>query len=257
MAGTRFDEIQLKRGLKARYLEHRYTLELFKSQPFATQNDGTVASGVGGEVNVMSLGRNLFEYSPKGTQTILVPALVAGGLDIGMDQTDNDGVELTQGITSRSPGAFTVGTDGPLFFSVQLSIEDVSGTDDCLVGFRRAAAYQANVDDFTDMAAFNVNNSDILIETILNNAATTTTDTTNNWLDGETHTLTVKVSRAGLVSYEIDGVAPTTVPAAFTFDATDVILPMVFLLNSSDLVGQVLLKRWECGLGSRSTAPTA
>lgn len=226
----------------------RYSYEEFEGIPVIAKNDGFSApTGATGDVNtLMTPGGNAFEYHVKGTQTILAPTFGALGYDISQDQTDNDGVEYTQGITARSKSAFTVGSEG-FFLSVNFSIADVSGTDDCAVGFRAAAAYAANIDDYTDMAVLNVISGAINIETILNNGATTTTDTNNPWADGETHTLKIIVSKSGIVTYQIDGVAPT-VTAAFTFDASDVVVPFFFFLHSADVAGVVNLKKWECGL---------
>jgi hypothetical protein len=226
----------------------RYTHEDFKAIPIASLNNGHgTPAGSTGTVNLLKTERNSFEYHIKGTQTILIPAFSADGLDVGFDQTDNDGLEISQGITARTKGAFVVGTD-EFYFSVEFSIATVAGTDDCAVGFRKAAAYQANIDDYTDMAVLNVISGDIKIETILNNAATVTTDTTNNWADGETHTLTVIVNKSGAVTYLIDGVAPTTV-AAFTFDSGDTVIPFFFMLQANAAqTGVVNLKKWECGL---------
>jgi hypothetical protein len=67
------------------------------------------------------------------------------------------------------------------------------------------------------MAVINCLAGDFKIETIDDNNATTTTDTTDNASDGTDHTIEVRVSAAGVVTYLIDGVAPTTT-AAFTID---------------------------------------
>lgn len=225
----------------------RYTYEEFEVAPTAIKSDGkTAASGTTGDTNLLTFERTRFEYHIKGTQTINVPTFSASGLDIGMDQTDNDGVELSQGITARSKAAFVAGTDS-FFFRVQFSIEDVSGTDDCAIGFRTAEAYQANFDDYNNAVCLNVISGDIKIETILNNAATATTDTTDNWADGETHTLEVIVNKDRTVTFKIDGVAPT-VTAAYTCDSGDVLVPFFFFLHASDVAGVVNIKSWECGL---------
>jgi len=208
-------------------------------EPVSAAVGGGAATGTAGDQNIMMMGPNPYEYSPKGTQTILAPKLGAAGLDVNMDQTDNDGVEIVPGTNSLiSRYAFTIGTDPEFEFRLSFSIADVSGTDDCLMGFRKVQAYQANVDDYTDMAAFNVESGDIKIETILNNAATTTTDTTDNWADAATHELKVRVRKDGSCQFFIDGAAPT-VTAAFTFDSGDVVVPFFFLLNSSDVAGAV------------------
>lgn len=222
------------------------TYELFKSNPVTAAVGGGAASGTAQTANAMLFPGNAFEYAALGTQTITAPSLLTGGLNIGMDQTNNDGVEITQGILSRSKHAYTIDTDSTFYLRVKFSIEDVSGTDDCAIGFRKLQAYQANIDDYTDMAVLNVISGDIKIETILNNAATVTTDTTQNWADGETHTLEVRVDETGAVTYLIDGAAPT-VTAAFTFDTTDVVVPFIYFLNDTDLAGQVNLIEYECG----------
>ena len=224
MPVTNFSELAIDTGLKATYLDRRHTIEEFEVPPVVVQTDGTVPSGVDAEVNVMAIGSNVFEMANIGTQTIIVPVLEADGLDIGRDLTDNDGCQVSQGILARSKSAFTIGTDA-FYLKVTFKIADMSGTDDCFVGFRKTAAYQAaNLDDYTDFAGLNVILGDIKVETALNNAATTTTDATDNWLDTESHTLEVYVSKAGAATYKIDGAAPTAT-AAFTFDSGDVVVP--------------------------------
>jgi hypothetical protein len=100
----------------------------------------------------------------------------------------------------------------------------VSGSDICAVGFRKTQAYNATFVNYTDKATLNKIGGNINISTAINDAADVDTDTTEDWADGETHILEVYVSAAGVVTYKIDGEAPGTV-AAFTFDATDVVVP--------------------------------
>lgn len=243
-----FTDITLKKDLtvKGKIINVKGTYELFKSNPVVSKVAGGASGGTTGDTNVMLFPMTAFEYHIKGTQTITAPSRTATGLDIGMDQTDNDGVEISQGILAGSKHAYTIGTDDAFFIRVKFKIADVSGTDDCAIGFRKTQAYQANIDDYTDMAALNVISGDINIETILNNAATTTTDTTLNWADGETHELRVEVSRSGAVTYKVDDVAPTTT-AAFTFDSGDVVVPFMFFLHATDVAGAVELIEWEVG----------
>ena len=207
------------------------------------------------------------QYHVLGTQTILGPARVDAGLNITQDLTDNDGLEYTLGVeepadtviadtAGSSAGTFKVGTDKPFFVRLNFKLTDVSGTDDCALGFRKAEAYQANVDDYDEMAALNVISGDIKIETILNAAATTTTDTTDNWADAETKTLMVIVDSDGslygqarAVYYEIDGAIPTALPtAAFKFDADELVVPFFYFLNASDVAESTILVSWESGL---------
>jgi len=225
-----------------------YVYEDFKGPALTVSDLGAgAASGTAGQVNYCTMGGHVFEICVKGTQTILGPARTATGLDISQDQTDNDGVEWTTGILSRGENVFTAGTSGAFSFSLKLKITDVSGTDDCCVGFRKAEAYQANVDDYDEAAFLNVILGDIYIETILNAGATTSTDTTDNWADAATKTLKVKVSAARAVTYLIDGVAPTTT-AAFTFDSGEVLVPFFFFLQATTSPGIVELIEWISGL---------
>lgn len=201
-------------------------------------------TGTTGDVNRILSGPNYYEYHIKGTQTIVAPTWGASGMDIGMDQTDNDGVELTNGITARSKAAYTVGTDD-CYFETTINVADVSGTDDLCIGFRKQAAYAANVDDYTDAAYFQIVGTAMNIETILNNAATSTTAITNTVADGVSVTLRVEV-RSGVTWFYINGAAPST-QVNFTFDTGDVIMPFIFFLHSTDVAGIVNVSQWECG----------
>lgn len=227
----------------------------FFTEPVTSKRLGGAATGSTGDVNEMILGGHglapaaHFEWHVKGTQTILTPVKTATGLDIAMDQTNNDGLEVSNGILYRadSPVAFKVGTDPGFYFKCKFKLADVSGTDDCAIGFRKAEAYQAAIDDYDEMAALNVISGTVKIETILNNAATTTMSTTQSWADGETHTLAVFVSGAGLVTYQIDN-APPTVTAAFTFDSGEQVVPFFYYLHDSDVCDTIELIEWDCGL---------
>lgn len=205
------------------------------------------ATGTAGDENLCSCGGTTFEYHVLGTQTIVAPSLGTYGLNIVQDETENDGVEYCLGISALNRGVFTVGTSPAFFARMKFYIDDVSGTDDCAFGFRKVEAYQANIDDYDEMAALNVISGDVKIETILNGGATTTTDTTFNWADTGIHELEIDVSAAGVVTYKIDGSAPATT-AAFTFDDGEVVVPFFYLLAAADPeVAAVELIEFECG----------
>ena len=225
----------------------RHTFERFDDNPISAAIAGGAAGGSAGNENVLLTAENAFEYHIMGTQTIKAPSKAATGLDISMDNVDNDGIELTQGILAGSKHAYTIGTDGPFFLRVKFSIADVSGTDDCAVGFRLAEAYQANIDDYNDMACLNVISGAIYMETIVGGASTVPTDTTDTWGDGDIMELKVVVSDAGVVTYQVDGAAPTVV-AAFTFTDTIVVVPFVHYLHATTTPGAIILQEWECGL---------
>lgn len=229
----------------------------FLHEPITSKRAGGAATGSAGDRNVMlvpGVGNSPavpFEWTVIGTQTILTPVLTANGLDIGMDQTSGDGLEITQGITARSPFSFVVGTDRAFFLSVKVKVEDASGVNPLLVGFRKSEAFATDWNDYNDLAAIGIQGTSnpnlIKLATILTNAATVVTDTTNTWADAAEKTLRVQVSSDGVVTYQIDGSAPTTV-AAYTFTNGLTLVPFLRMVNAADVGGTVELSEWDCGL---------
>jgi len=225
-----------------------YFYSNFRGIPIGQVLAGGAASGTAQASNVLSIGGQEFLYSARGTQTITIPVRVASGLNVGMDQADNDGVEVTNGLSvATAKKVFVVGTDPDFFFRCKFSIGTVAGTDDCAVGFRKAEAAQANIDDYDEAAFLNVISGNIKRETILNGDPTTTVDTTLDWADGETHTLEVRVALSGVVSMYVDGVK-ATIGATFTFDSGENLVPFFFMLNANAAqAGVVALQEWEWG----------
>lgn len=235
--------------VKQRRLDVDYTYEKFQTAPVCMDVLGVAPAGTTGETCVAAFENNIFEYFILGAgQTLVTPSIAADGLLCSLDLTNNEGVEYSQGITARSRSAFTIGTSPAFYLKVGLLVADVSGSDICAVGFRKAAqAYQAAFADYTDKATLSKKNGDIYIVTALNNASDTETDTTVNWADAAAKVLEVYVSSTGVVTYKIDGVTPATV-AAFTFDTGDVVIPFFHLLHDATTPGAVHLQSWECGL---------
>ncbi len=221
------------------------TKEKFDSAPVCMQITGEVCDGTAEDEHAMLFPRTAFEFHNIGIATTLVPQMAATGLDVGRTQTNNIGIEITQGITAGSRAAMTIGTD-VFYGKLTLSIADVSGTDECRFGFRSAEAYDVAVDNYADFAALNVDGGDIKIETNLNDGTPAATDTTDDLADGGTVTLEVYVALSGVVTFKIDGAAPTTT-AAFTFDSGDVVVPFFHFFHDSDLAGAVVLQEWEIG----------
>jgi len=142
-------------------------------------------------VNFMCpLGRHL-EWIQIGTQTIISPIWTAGtGLDISLDATSNEGLELGCGPTAASGTLFkTIGVDNFRFRAKIATIDNVSGTDTFYVGLRKEQAYAPAVATYTDYAAIGCNTTAadmaLKIMTDLDDAGQTTTDTTDTLLDGE------------------------------------------------------------------------
>lgn len=223
----------------------------FKTQPVASAVTGAAAVGTDTAVNVMVVdGGYIMEYNNITTQTILVPQLAATGLNIDRDvDADNGGSEYTFGVLANSPYAFVVGTDPAFFIRGKYTIStDADGSDAFLTGFRKAQAYAPDYEDYDDMAAFNNANGRIDIETIIGDATTVVTDTTEtDWADGETHTFQVNVSAAGVVTYLYDGVTPT-VTVAYTFTDGLSLIPFVHLRHDTAYQDGTTMLELEIGL---------
>lgn len=235
----------------------RYVYEDFRT-PIATfDGDGDGVAGTTGP-NILVTGDNIFEYEGVGTMdsAVLIWNADTGLLLTSNMTSDNVGIEINLGNSAgadsttglRSKGAFTVGTDDAFGASLNFTLADVSGTDFCFFGFRKAEANQAaeGALTYTDYALLAVISGDIKIYTSLNNGTEGITDTTDNWADTENHTLTVLVDHIGRVTFEIDGVAPTTT-TSFTFDNGDVVMPFFRIQNATDIANGTVLKVWESG----------
>ena len=230
-------------------LRPKGAFDTFQFQPISVGKIGVGAAvGSAGSENLMYTGCNIFEYHIIGTASVLAPTRIATGLTIGLDVAENDGIEICPGILAGNGSAFVVGTDGPFHFRCTFDIADVSGSDNLMVGFRKAEAYQATaLDDYDEMAAFDVVSGDIKTATVINAATTVITDTTNDWADLATHVLEVDVALNGAVTYKIDGVAPGTT-VAYTFDAGEVVVPFFYNRYDATTPGVIYIIEWDCAL---------
>jgi len=194
-------------------------------------------SGVAQAENVVSFGNEYSaHYSPIATSTLLALVSTNSGLGLVLDATASEGVELSAPTWANSQKEFIVGKTAFSIYT-KVNIDDVSGLNPYWCGFRIKAAYAAAFTSYTDYAVIGLGNAtgDIFTSTRLNTGSATTTDTTNNWADGETHTLEVRVATNGAVTFFLDGYKPI-VTQAFTFDAGDAIIPVFgYALQTADL----------------------
>lgn len=206
-------------------------------------------TGAAGDINVFYSG-GAFPvkgvYSPKGTQTLLAPLLETTGLDISQDQTDNDGVEYVFGgpNTANNLLKHTVGTTPDTFIRIKLKIADVSGTDDCAVGFRKVEAFQANFDDYDELSSVNVISGNVKTETILNGGTTATSGALTTWADAAEKE--IKVILRGRKCYSYINGAALPVPS-HSFDVGEVVVPFLFFLQATTSPGKVHITELEYG----------
>ena len=176
------------------------------------------------------------------------PDMDAASLDIGCEQDDDDGFELIGGGFYGSSGKpMVVGQDPAFSFCATLAVEDVSGTDLLLMGWREMELHDGTYTNYTDFAAIGPISGDIKTITDLANAGETTTDTTDNYGNAGTAVkYCVLVSAAGVTTYTTNGNAPTTT-VAFTFADGTALVPFIYMLQDADLTGEVDLSLWQVG----------
>lgn len=231
---------------------------------------GQIAVSTDNTANFVHAGAVTFEIRNEQANADIIPTLLVdsnctNGWQIPNDNADNDGIEMGLGILDdvNMPNVFKIGTSGAFRLDVKFGIPDVSDYDVCVIGFRKVAAYGDAINApaafssavvYTDAAGFNVNAGDIYTfggvnQTGGGTGTYTSTDTTDNWADDAVKTLSVLVSSAGVVTYQIDGASPTVDTTTCTFDSGDNIIPfMVFTKGAAAADTPPILTTFYCGL---------
>lgn len=216
---------------------------------------GALMTGATGTVNdlVFQEGMMMQNFMIGAGQTKIIPIMEADGLDIALDLTATEGQEMNFGVLASNKHAYTIGTSAAFFFEARFKVADVSGCEPLIMGFRKQEANNGTFTSYTDYATIGIitsQNADLItLATQLNGGAITYTNTTDAWTDGQTHTLRVNVSAAGVVTYLIDGAAPSAV-AAYTFDNADVVMPYIHLVHAAVAPGKIHLISLACGFQS-------
>jgi hypothetical protein len=219
----------------------------FESAPIVSAVDVAGAAYAGGDAKTvpMWIDGEFFQQTNIGIKTILSPLQTATGLNVALDQVDNEGCEINNGILSNSPAAYVVGAGYDYVAECTVNIADVSGSDDCIFGVRKAEAHQAALDDYDEMAGLNVISGSVKAETILNGGATSTSSALATVADGVDVTLRVVVRNSGKCEFSVDGTLASSV--SFTFDSGEVIVPFFQFLHATTSPGDVILSAWKAG----------
>ena len=245
-------QYQFSDAINRRYWDNNYWFDNFKVNPITAAVGGGAATGVAGDNNVLYTQFGAYEWNVIGTQTILAPKLDTFGLNLVQDAAvAGDGSELCMGQTSLSPCAFTVGSDAAFFMEAVFKVQDVSGVNPLIIGFRKAQAFDATLANYTDFAAIGIVGvaAKIQTETQLATGGVVTTDSTQVATDGTVFQLKVKVSALGVVTYEYNYAVPTVV-AAFTFAPGTVVIPFIRQVQAADLTTQVATNFLQVGFQS-------
>lgn len=237
--------------INRRYWDNKYYFDNFIINPVTSAVGGGAATGVAGDNNVLFTQNEAYEWNVIGTQTILAPKLDDFGLNLVQDNTAGNGIELCAGQTALSPLAFTINQDPAFFFECQIKVQDVSGANPLIIGFRKVQAFDATLSNYTDFAAIGIvgTAAKIQTETQIASGGVTITDTTQVAIDGAVLILTINVSSAGVVTYQLNGSIPTVV-AAFTFAANTIVIPFIRFVEAADITTQASINYFECGFQS-------
>ena len=187
--------------------------------------------------------------------TIDGPAVTTTGINYEPVDTDDRGLQWTM-LHSTAKGKegvnkFTIG-QAAFYAKLEMSIGTVGSADECGFGFRKQAAFAALPQTYTDYVMLNVDNGDIKAQGALNDTDETDVDTTNDWADGEIHTLEVYVSKTGVCTFKIDGADPKVNTFTMTFDDGDIVSPFFFCLKDTGAGLDPIMRSLEVGLQADS-----
>lgn len=217
---------------------------------------GLVASGATGVLHhIYSPGGKVYGACALGAGQTILPNIVAAGLDIGGDQTDDEGWEIFSNFLGASGKPFIVGKSPAFYFLCKIVFGDADGLDHLMVGFRRAGPHLATMGDIQDYSAFGVSTAaDPMALKLLTglNGTDAETDTTDTLVGTTAVQFKVLVSAAGVVTFQHDIAVPGTLAAptvtvAQTLDNGDPMIPFVRFLNVAALADSVVIHKWEAG----------
>ena len=185
-----------------------------------------------------------------GANTVDVPPGNADGVQYSMTDTDDIGCQWTVGpfLAGGKEGKdiFTVGSTAlpkpAFYFKVHMSLPDVSGTDDCHVGFRlQSDAVETTGVGYTDFASLNIDAGTVKYETNNDGGGATSASSGETIGDADGfHWYEVRVSKAGLASFYMDGAQLTSSDPSFSFDVGDIVTPWFYFRNHTTLTDCII-----------------
>ena len=236
------------------------SVPLFGAIPIASANTGGAAVVTINHTNLWAFpqwGAYFEAYNTVALQ-VIVPALSTTALKgLNLDSAtdaNSAAIEITEGISLSAKNLFTIGTSPAFYVQATFSVATLADVTDLIVGFRAVSAYQATVfgaSGYTDYAFLGIlgggTAGEFQIQTQVGSAANVVTDTTQKATAATNFTIRVNVSAAGVVTYLINGSAPTAT-AAYTFTSALQVIPCIYYQAASGGHAEADLVSYQCGL---------
>ncbi len=220
-----------------------FARESFDQTYFIMQDDATPKSLTDTEVNVVfGSPIGIITFREEQNKTVSSWVVDDGRLAIaGDDTTTLEGVEIVMGWTTTNEGWIVAGTSGACF-TVNLTLTDISGTNELLIGWRQNEAFQdgAVYTGYSDWSLVGVNNVDGSIFGIneIQGGGTLSDDSGVNMADGETRTFKSCISATGVPTAFYTAASGTTftqialATGSGAKTAGDQMIPVIFFLTS-------------------------
>jgi len=235
----------------------------FRDTPLHMLTDGSaVTSGGAGTTSGMMFPEGRLElYFEEAAAAIPAFTTSATGIDFGLDDNADDGMQLRPPQFASGPGQFIGQTDA-FYVKATFTIEDASGIDPGCLGIMTPQAF-ADFDALAGLDGYGGAGEEVVAICIgsgagvdpavvhtytkVNNAASVdTTLATHTWADGATHTFEIDVAASGAVTYKFDGVAVTGA-AALTVTA-DSFYPFILHDSSAEVNATFTINLFEYDL---------
>jgi len=231
----------------------KYFFSSMSVNPVISKLGGGAAAGASAETDIWTDSKSIFEYYNIAGNTNLGPKLDGSfGLNLATDATSTHGVEYGTGVTVQNNFSFLIDTTGnttPAFFlKGQFSIATVAGCT-LELGFRKLAAYNATLSNYTDFAAIGSIAGEIETQTQIATGGVITTDTTQAVTNATQFEIAVLVDSFGNVTYQLNGVAPTTT-VAYQFQTGITVIPFLRIIQNSTTTATASCNYFECGFQS-------
>lgn len=228
----------------------------FNSIPVMSLSTGGTAVVTINNTNLWAIpqwGAYFEAYNTVALQAIAPQLSTTAGRGLNIDSATGANaaaMEITEGNSVNSKNSFVIGTSPAFYVKATFNIATLNTIADVFVGFRKQQAYQATVPSgYTDYAVIGAHSTvgEIELQTQVGSGGNTLTDTTNAISAATNFTVEVLVSGAGVVTYLLNGVAPTTV-AAYTFTNALTVEPWIYFKSAAGAHGEMDLVSYACGL---------